>query len=91
MAGIEALMRTLSEETEASTRIRANSIDPGALRTAQRRELYPAEDPNSLPKPEQLTHAFLYLLGPDSRGVTGRAFSASPAAVPPPSMEPANS
>lgn len=91
MSGVEALMQTLSEETEASTRIRTNSIDPGPLRTAQRRELYPAEDPNSLPKPEQLTHAFLYLLGPDSRGVTGHAFSAGlAAAIPAPSTEPAS-
>lgn len=81
MSGIEALMQTLAEETEASSRIRVNSLDPGPLRTAQRRELYPAEDPNTVPKPEQLTHAFLYLLGPDSRGITGQAFSARPASA----------
>jgi NAD(P)-dependent dehydrogenase (short-subunit alcohol dehydrogenase family) len=78
MSGIEALMQTLSEETEGGSRIRANSIDPGPLRTAQRRELYPGEDPNTLLKPEQVTNAFLYLLGPESRGVSGRAFSAQP-------------
>lgn len=78
MSGLEGLMQTLAEETEGSSRIRVNTIDPGALRTAQRRELYPAEDPNSLPTPESITHAYLYLLGPDSREVTGQAFSAQP-------------
>lgn len=79
MAGIEALTQTLSEETESSSQIRVNSIDPGPIRTAQRRELYPAEDPTTLPTPESITAAYLYLLGPDSRGVTGKAFSARPA------------
>jgi NAD(P)-dependent dehydrogenase (short-subunit alcohol dehydrogenase family) len=76
MSGIEALMQTLAEETEGSTRIRVNSIDPGPIRTAQRRELYPAEDPTGLPTPESIVTPYLYLLGPDSRGVTGHAFNA---------------
>ena len=76
MAGIEALMQTLAEEAENSSRIRVNSIDPGAVRTAQRRQLYPAEDPNRLASPEQIINAYLYLLGPDSRGLSGQALSA---------------
>lgn len=78
MSGIEALARTLAEETENSTRIRVNSIDPGPMRTAQRRELYPAENPNSLPPPETLTAPYLFLLGPDSVKTTGQAFEAQP-------------
>jgi NAD(P)-dependent dehydrogenase (short-subunit alcohol dehydrogenase family) len=80
MAGIEALMGTLAEETEGGTAIRVNSIDPGPIRTAQRRELYPAEDPTSLPTPESIVAPYLYLLGSDSRGITGRAFNAQPGA-----------
>jgi NAD(P)-dependent dehydrogenase (short-subunit alcohol dehydrogenase family) len=83
MAGIEALMETLAEETEGNSRIRVNSIDPGAVRTAQRRELYPAEDPNTLPTPEQIINGYLYLLGPDSRGLSGRALSAQTPGAPP--------
>lgn len=83
MAGIEALMRTLAEETESDGRIRVNSVDPGAVRTAQRRELYPAEDPTTLPSAEQIINGYLYLLGPDSRGLSGQALSAQTPGAPP--------
>lgn len=81
MAGVEALVQTLAAETENSTRIRVNSLDPGALRTAQRRALYPGEDPNTLPPADSVVPDFLYLLGPGARGVTGRALSAGAAAA----------
>jgi NAD(P)-dependent dehydrogenase (short-subunit alcohol dehydrogenase family) len=83
MAGIEALMQTLSQETEGSSRIRVNTIDPGPVRTAQRRELYPAEDPNKLPTAESIVNGYLYLLGPDSRGLSGQALSAQAPGAPP--------
>jgi hypothetical protein len=37
-----------------------------------RARAYPAENPNTLPAPETLTGAYLYLLGPDSAGVSGQ-------------------
>ena len=72
--GIEALMQTLAEETRGSSSIRANSIDPGVVRTGLRARLYPGEDPMDLPPPETVTRGYLYLLGPDSEGVSGRSF-----------------
>lgn len=72
--GLEGLMQVLAEETESNTPIRANSIDPGPVRTALRNEAYPAEDKDALAPPEDVVLPFLYLLGPDSAGVTGRAF-----------------
>jgi NAD(P)-dependent dehydrogenase (short-subunit alcohol dehydrogenase family) len=74
--GIEGLMQTLAAETVNSSRIRVNSLDPGIVRTAQRRQLYPGEDPTTLPEPETIAPAYLYLLGPDSIGTTGQALSA---------------
>ena len=41
-------------------------------RTGMRARAYPGEDPNSLPTPDAVTYAYLYLLGPDSRGVNGQ-------------------
>jgi NAD(P)-dependent dehydrogenase (short-subunit alcohol dehydrogenase family) len=79
--GIEGLTQVLAEETRDSTNIRVNSLDPGALRTAQRRQLYPGEDPNALPTPDAAVPAYLWLLGPDSVGTTGQALTA-PVAVP---------
>ncbi|MCF7989652.1 MAG: YciK family oxidoreductase [Thiohalocapsa sp.] len=74
--GIEGLMQTLAEETRDSSNIRVNSLDPGAVRTGLRRELYPGEDPNTLPTPDAVVPAYLYLLGPDAIGTTGQALSA---------------
>jgi NAD(P)-dependent dehydrogenase (short-subunit alcohol dehydrogenase family) len=71
--GIEGLMQTLAEETATSGRVRVNSLDPGIVRTGLRARLYPGEDPHDLPPPESAAPRFLYLLGPDSRGVTGQA------------------
>jgi NAD(P)-dependent dehydrogenase (short-subunit alcohol dehydrogenase family) len=73
--GLEGLMQTLADELENSP-IRANSIAPGPVRSRIRALAYPGEDPQSLPAPESIMPTYLYLLGPDSRGVTGQAFDA---------------
>ncbi len=73
-AGIEALMQILADELEENTAIRVNSYAPGPVRTQLRRHAYPAEDPDRNPEPEAVVGPLLYLLGPDSRGITGRQF-----------------
>lgn len=72
-AGLEGLMQTLADETQGGGRLRVNSLDPGVVRSAMRRRLYPGEDPNGLPSAETIANRYLYLLGPESRGVTGQA------------------
>lgn len=72
--GIEGLMQTLADETRDSSNIRVNSTDPGIVRTALRARLYPGENPAGLPRPETVTDRYLYLLGPDSKAVTGQRF-----------------
>ncbi len=71
--GIEGLMQVLADETRESGAIRANSIDPGIVRTAMRATLYPGEDHMLNPAPEQIAHAYVQLLGPQGRGITGQA------------------
>jgi len=75
---LEGLAQVLSEELEGISHIRVNTLNPGRARTAMRRQAYPAEDFNQVPLPETLTAAYIALLGPASRGVTGRAFDAQP-------------
>ncbi|MCW8919363.1 MAG: YciK family oxidoreductase [Gammaproteobacteria bacterium] len=75
-AANENMMQIWADELEANTPVRANSINPGAVRTAMRARAYPGEDPNTLPRPEQILVTYLYLLGPDSKGVSGRQFDA---------------
>jgi NAD(P)-dependent dehydrogenase (short-subunit alcohol dehydrogenase family) len=73
---VEGMTQVLAQETEGTTQIRVNIIDPGKVRTTMRRQAYPSEAPESLPPPESLTAPYLALLGPASRGVTGKRFEA---------------
>jgi NAD(P)-dependent dehydrogenase (short-subunit alcohol dehydrogenase family) len=68
--GTEGLAQIIAEENDANT-LRSNLIDPGATRTEMRRRAYPAEDPETLRRPEEIVTPYLWLLGPASRGVTG--------------------
>lgn len=72
----EGLMQVLADELDSTTPVRVNCINPGATNTAMRRTAYPAEDPASNPNPEALMTTYLYLLGPDSRGVSGQSLDA---------------
>ncbi|MGB9430176.1 MAG: YciK family oxidoreductase [Gammaproteobacteria bacterium] len=73
-AGLEALSVMLADETEFRGTLRINSLNPGAVRTEMRRLAFPAEDRSKLHTPEQLLPSYLYLFGPDSKGITGQQF-----------------
>jgi NAD(P)-dependent dehydrogenase (short-subunit alcohol dehydrogenase family) len=73
---VEGLMQVLADETDTLTNIRVNSVNPGRIRTAMRARAYPGEDAGSVPLPSEAMPTYLYLLGPASRGVTGRRFDA---------------
>ena len=72
----EGLMQTLADEVDGLGSIRANSINPGATRTDMRAQAYPAEDPTNNPTPEEIMPVYLYLMGPDSKGINGQALDA---------------
>jgi NAD(P)-dependent dehydrogenase (short-subunit alcohol dehydrogenase family) len=72
---IEGMMHMLADELENSP-IRVNSINPGAVRTGMRLQAYPAEDQSKLVTPESILNSYLYLLGADSAGVSGKSVSA---------------
>jgi NAD(P)-dependent dehydrogenase (short-subunit alcohol dehydrogenase family) len=75
---LEGLSQVLADELERVSAVRVNTLNPGRARTAMRRQAYPAENFDTVPAPEMLTAPYLALLGPASRGVTGRAFDAQP-------------
>ena len=60
-AGLEAMGRVWAGETE-QTNLRINILNPGGTATQMRASAFPGEDPNSLPKPEDIAPAFLQLL-----------------------------
>lgn len=74
--GVEALMQIVADELEEHARVRVNSINPGRVRTAMRARAYPAENPDRLLTPQEIVAPYLYLMGPDSRGVHGQALDA---------------
>jgi NAD(P)-dependent dehydrogenase (short-subunit alcohol dehydrogenase family) len=71
----EGLSQTLADEHRHG-KLRANCINPGATRTNMRLAAYPAEDRDALKRPEEILAPYVYLLGPDSKGVTGESFDA---------------
>ena len=73
--GTEGLSQIIAAENE-HTGLRSNCINPGAVRTKMRLAAYPAEDRDLLKKPDEVLAAYLYLLGPDSQGVTGQSLDA---------------
>ncbi|VXC26028.1 putative oxoacyl-(acyl carrier protein) reductase [Pseudomonas sp. 8BK] len=72
----EGLMQVLADEIDGIASVRANSVNPGATRTDMRAQAYPGENPQNNPLPEAIMPAYLYLMGPDSKGVNGQAFDA---------------
>ncbi|WP_237058535.1 YciK family oxidoreductase [Microbulbifer sediminum] len=72
----EGLMEVLADEMDGVSNIRVNSINPGATRTNMRAAAYPAEDPRAVTPPEDVMPTYLYLMGDDSRGISGRQFDA---------------
>ena len=75
-AGCSNLADIMAEELEVNTNIRVNTIDPGTVRTRMHSLAYPGDDGANLPGPKDITTVYLYLLGPDSEGVTGERFHA---------------
>jgi len=74
-AASENFMQVLADEMEANTSIRVNSLDPGPVATAFRSLAYPGENPERITRPEDVVAPYLYLMGPDSKGVTGKQFN----------------
>jgi NAD(P)-dependent dehydrogenase (short-subunit alcohol dehydrogenase family) len=68
----DGLMRMLADELESQPAMRVNSVNPGKVRTNMRLQAYPAEDRSTLPDPASIVGPYLYLLGADSRGISGQ-------------------
>lgn len=71
----EGLSQVLADEHRHGN-LRVNCINPGPTRTKMRLEAYPAEDRDTLKRPEDILAPYMFLLGPDSKGVTGESLDA---------------
>lgn len=72
----EGLMQVLADELSTIGKIRVNSINPGATRTALRASAYPAEDPNLLLNPNEMTGTYLYLMCDEGQSIHGQTLNA---------------
>ena len=73
---IEGLSQVLSNELEGTCNIRVNCINPGASRTRMRAGAFPAENPNTIKKPEEIMSSYLYLIGDESISISGQSIDA---------------
>lgn len=71
----EGLSQVLADEHRHGN-LKVNCVNPGATRTSMRLEAFPAEDRDALKRPQDILPTYMYLLGPDSRGVTGESLDA---------------
>ena len=72
----EGLMQVLADELGATSNIRVNSLNPGAVNTQMRRSAYPAEPPTTNPAPEDIVREWVYLMNDSSAHLNGEALSA---------------
>jgi NAD(P)-dependent dehydrogenase (short-subunit alcohol dehydrogenase family) len=76
--GIEGLAQVLADETESRDTLRVNVLNPGATRTELRYRAMPGENRDLLKRPEDIMAPYLFLMGPDSRGVHGQSIDCQP-------------
>lgn len=75
----EGLAQVLADELNSEDEfIKINTINPGATRTNMRASAYPAENPMSVTAPEDIMPTYLYFMGSDSNGTTGKSVNAQP-------------
>jgi NAD(P)-dependent dehydrogenase (short-subunit alcohol dehydrogenase family) len=70
-AALEALMRTQAAEWSDLPNLRANAVVPGPVDSPLRARTHPGALASTLRDPAALMPAYLFLMGPDSRGVNG--------------------
>jgi NAD(P)-dependent dehydrogenase (short-subunit alcohol dehydrogenase family) len=71
-SGLSALATIWSDELEHHGKPRMNVLVPGPMASPQRAQSHPGEDRTRLPAPEHAARAFLYLLGADASGISGK-------------------
>ena len=71
-AGIEALVKVQADEWESMPNLRINTVVPGIVNSPQRAKTHPGEIKQTMRQPEDLMKTYLYLMGPDSKRVSGQ-------------------
>ncbi|MGH8504632.1 MAG: SDR family NAD(P)-dependent oxidoreductase [Stenotrophobium sp.] len=73
-AALESMAMMWAQELESVSQVRINTCNPGPMRTPHRIKGFPGDKIENARPVEQVTPALLWLLGPDSAGVSGQQF-----------------
>jgi len=76
--GVEGMSDIFTQETQATTNLRFNCINPGGTRSNMRAHAFPGENPMSLKTPEDIMPGYLCLMADDSIGVRGKVVALQP-------------
>lgn len=76
--GVEGMSDIFTQETQATTTLRFNCINPGGTRTNMRAHAFPGENPMSLKTPEDIMPGYLFFMSDDSIGVRGQVVALQP-------------
>ena len=71
-AAVENLVKILADELENEPRVAVNAIQPGDVQSPLMSRAFPGKDLKALPPLESIMPLYLYLMGPDSKGITGK-------------------
>jgi NAD(P)-dependent dehydrogenase (short-subunit alcohol dehydrogenase family) len=71
-SGLSTLAAIWADELERAGKPRMNVLVPGPIATPQRMQSHPGEDRARLRSAEDAARAFVYLLGPESRAISGQ-------------------
>ncbi|PSJ16284.1 YciK family oxidoreductase [Nitrosomonas supralitoralis] len=71
-AGLEALVKIQADEWDQMSNLRVNTVIPGLVNSPQRVITHPGEIKQKLRQPEDLMSMYLFLMGADSKGISGQ-------------------
>lgn len=74
-AAADHMAKIWALELENAPNLRINTVVPNATQSPQRNKSHPGEVHTNLPPVETLMPGYLYLMGPDSKGISGKTFS----------------
>ncbi|MDN3441313.1 YciK family oxidoreductase [Psychrobacter sp. APC 3279] len=75
---VEGMSDIFTQETQNTTNLRFNCVNPGGTRTNMRAHAYPGENPMSLKTPEDIMAGYVCLMCDESIGVRGQVIELQP-------------
>lgn len=75
---VEGMSDIFTQETQKTTNLRFNCINPGGTRTNMRAHAFPGENPMSLKTPEDIMPGYVCLMSDASIGVRGQVVALQP-------------